>query len=361
MRRGEGGERARPVHEQACHSRVFAASGPRPFVRPNRSMAVQAGDSDGRRGFEWRGGEGSVRQGLRPKSSPVCAPPGGGPVSARPPNLTYSTHNTARTTPHTPAPTPSTQLADSACPCHHLGLSAPLQHPTRIRAPLPFPPQLHLPSPCPPPRTQISPMFVPEDEFDLPIFPFHDLHYVPCGSTGLVAPYIETGAGTMRAAVELMGLARAPDAAAPRRVVCDLGCGDAAFLLSLLAHVNRIQAELDLLPPPPPVHGVGVDYDPALIAAAARDAAAAGVEAEVAWLTYDFNADEENLVGQLLELKVTHVFAYLVPKQLALGTVRGILEGLRRAGVVVCAYRYHPGYLEAVRVDEVMGLEVYER
>jgi len=195
----------------------------------------------------------------------------------------------------------------------------------------------------------------PEDEFDLPIFPFQNLHYVPCGSTGVVAPYIETGAGTMRAAVELMGLGAAPLAgASARRVVCDLGCGDASFLLGLLAHVNTLHPS-----PATALLGVGVDYDAALIAAGTRDALAAG--AAVEWLTYDFNADKADLVGQLAALGVTHVFAYLVPGQLALPTVRAILTGLRAAGVVVCAYRYHPKYLDAVRVDEVMGLEVYER
>lgn len=197
-------------------------------------------------------------------------------------------------------------------------------------------------------------MHSPADEWDLPVFPFHNLHYVPCGSTGLVAPYIETGLSTMRAAADLMGLARAPEPNHPRRrVVCDLGCGDAAFLLSLLAHVNQLQSSLL-----PAVHGVGVDYDAALVAAGARDARAAG--AAVEWLTYDFNADEGDLAGRLVGMGVTHVFAYLVPKQLALGTVRAILTRLRGAGVVVCAYRYHPLYLEASRVDEVMGLEVYE-
>ena len=196
-------------------------------------------------------------------------------------------------------------------------------------------------------------MHIPADEWDLPVFPFHDLHYVPCGSTGVVAPYIETGLGTMRAAVELMGLAEAPRHSLPRRVVCDLGCGDASFLLGLLGHVNHLQSKLL-----PAVHGVGVDYDPALIAAGTRDAVAAG--AAVEWLTYDFNADTEDLVGQLAGMGVTHVFAYLVPKQLALPTVRAILTRLKAAGVVVCAYRYHPKYLEATRADEVMGLEVYE-
>jgi len=53
------------------------------------------------------------------------------------------------------------------------------------------------------------------------------------------------------------------------------------------------------------------------------------------WLIYDFNDNREDLVSQLIDgHQVTHVFVYLVPKQLALLTVRAILTRLCGSGVV---------------------------
>lgn len=63
-----------------------------------------------------------------------------------------------------------------------------------------------------------------------PLFAFQDLDYIPHGFSGVLAPYIETLAGTMRAAATLMCLQLAlKDAAAAKTVVCDLGCGDGEF------------------------------------------------------------------------------------------------------------------------------------
>jgi len=73
-----------------------------------------------------------------------------------------------------------------------------------------------------------------DDEDGRPLFAFQDLDYVPSGFSGTLAPYIETPAGTMRAAVALMRLDLIPSALIPsteaaRTVVCDLGCGDGEF------------------------------------------------------------------------------------------------------------------------------------
>lgn len=70
-----------------------------------------------------------------------------------------------------------------------------------------------------------------DDEDGRPLFAFQDLDYVPSGFGGTSAPYIETPAGTMRAAVALMRLDLIPSTSteAARTVVCDLGCGDGEF------------------------------------------------------------------------------------------------------------------------------------
>jgi SAM-dependent methyltransferase len=158
----------------------------------------------------------------------------------------------------------------------------------------------------------------------------------------------------MRAAVKLMGLGMTPAENSPPVVMADLGCGDGEFLISLLKHVNSATAFM-----PAGITGVGVDYSPSLIASAASKATLASQS--VKWLTYDFNLDESDLASQLLQLGVTHMFVYLIPKQLTLKTVRGILENLLNSGVVICCYKFLPAYLQAVRVDEVMNLAVYER
>ncbi|KAF7362935.1 Monooxygenase [Mycena venus] len=194
-------------------------------------------------------------------------------------------------------------------------------------------------------------------EWDTPTFAFHDLDYIPSGYGGVLAPYIETGPGTMRAATTLMRLDLLPAATtppAPLSVICDLGCGDGTFLIGLLAHINAITRTTRATA----VHGVGIDYNAGLLATAAANAVAAG--AQVRWLVYDFNADLEDLGGQLALQRVTHVFVYLVPKQLALSTVRAILTRLYESGVMLCFHKFQPTYLTATRRDTLMDLVVYE-
>lgn len=218
--------------------------------------------------------------------------------------------------------------------------SLPVELLTKLAAILP-PPVLDIP----------IPLFVPDgDEFDLPLFAFHDLDYVPSGYSGVLAPYIETGPGTMRAAAVLMRLSP-PVPSTRRTIVCDLGCGDGEFLIGLLRHLN--------VAPLTDVHGLGVDYNGALIDTAGINALAANQVAT--WLTYDFNLDLEDLFAQLDARGVTHVFVYLVPKQLALPTVRGILEKLVRSGVCVACHKFQPKYLVESRRDVLMDLVVYEK
>lgn len=199
------------------------------------------------------------------------------------------------------------------------------------------------------------------DEFDMPTFAFHDLDYIPSGYGGILAPYIETGPGTMRAAATLMGLDLPPSAALPS-VVCDLGCGDGEFLIGLLGHINTTPVpslKPSLTLPTTIIAGLGIDYNASLIATAGLNAITEGVSAS--WLVYDFNEDSSDLSAQLEERGVTHVFVYLVPKQLALATVRGILTKLWEGGVCVCCHKFQPGYLVAARRDVVMDLVVYEK
>jgi hypothetical protein len=78
-----------------------------------------------------------------------------------------------------------------------------------------------------------------EDSDGLPLFAFQDLEYIPSGFGGILAPYIETTAGTMRAAATLMRLGLQTEEngnrggnetlIAHQEVVCDLGCGDGYF------------------------------------------------------------------------------------------------------------------------------------
>jgi SAM-dependent methyltransferase len=157
----------------------------------------------------------------------------------------------------------------------------------------------------------------------------------------------------MRAAVKLMGLdVPLADGATPS-VVADLGCGDGEFLIGMLTHLNSLSS------PATAITGVGIDYSPSLIATASSNAVLASQSLE--WLTYDFNLDEADLVAQLQALGVTHTFVYLVPKQLALKTVRNILVKLWESGVVVCCHKFQPEYLKAKRSDVIMDLAAYEQ
>jgi SAM-dependent methyltransferase len=194
-----------------------------------------------------------------------------------------------------------------------------------------------------------------DDEWETPTFAFHDLDYIPSGYSGVLAPYIETGPGTMRAAATLMGLDLLPTTP-PKAlsVLCDLGCGDGEFLIGLLGYINRITHTTSATA----VHGVGIDYNAALIQTASLNAKTAGEH--VRWLAYDFNEDRDDLFGQLARQHVTHVFVYLVPKQLALQTVRRILTRLYESGVMMCCHKFQPGYLTATRRDTLMDLVVYE-
>lgn len=120
----------------------------------------------------------------------------------------------------------------------------------------------------------------------------------------------------------------------------------------MLDHINVLAKRVTT------AHGVGVDYDAALIKSAGMRSELEGVNAE--WLIYDFNADEDDLFSQLVAYHVTHVFVYLVPKQLAMQTVRLILTRLCASGVVVCCHKFHPQYLTPARRDDLMGLVVYD-
>ncbi|TVY85111.1 hypothetical protein LSUE1_G000440 [Lachnellula suecica] len=186
-------------------------------------------------------------------------------------------------------------------------------------------------------------------------FAFHDLDYIPFGYGGTTAPYIETSGGTMRAAATLMCLggdkvALTAGQEAATTVVCDLGCGD---VIGLLSHINGLTKSIST------ANGVGIDYNAELINTAGINSKAAGVNAE--WLIYDFNNDLDDLVDQLITThQVTHVFIYLVPKQLALETVRNILTKLARSGVVLCCHKFFPLYLKPARRDVLMDLVVYD-
>jgi hypothetical protein len=109
-----------------------------------------------------------------------------------------------------------------------------------------------------------------------------------------------------------------------------------------------------------PAHGLGIDYNADLIKSAGIKSELEGVSAQ--WLIYNFNDDQEDLVGQLTNTHhVTHVFIYLVPKQLALQTVRHILTRLCESGVVVCCHKFYPQYLTPARRDIMMDLIVYDQ
>ncbi|CAG8974367.1 hypothetical protein HYALB_00011299 [Hymenoscyphus albidus] len=158
----------------------------------------------------------------------------------------------------------------------------------------------------------------------------------------------------MRAAATLMRLIPEVTSIKPDTkpvVVCDLGSGD---VIGLLSHINKLNSS-DIVA----ANGVGVDYDAALIDDAGLKSKLEGVDAK--WLVYDFNADENDIVTQLVTNHlVTHVFIYLTPKQLALPTVRKILTRFCGSKMVVCCYKYFPLYLKPVRRDLVMDLVVFD-
>lgn len=141
------------------------------------------------------------------------------------------------------------------------------------------------------------------------------------------------------------------------QVVCDLGCGDGEFLIGLLGHINS--PPLPFLPPTLTTSGFGIDYNSALIATATSNAITAGQTS--LWLVYNFNLDEHDLFSQMGKHGVTHVFVYLVPKQLELKTVRALLTRLYENRVVICCHKFQPGYLVATRSDKLMDLVVYEQ
>jgi hypothetical protein len=88
-----------------------------------------------------------------------------------------------------------------------------------------------------PTTTSHSAPIAMDDSDGLPLFAFQDLDYIPSGFSGVLAPYIETTAGTMRAAATLMrlGLSAVEDGkesgvpSTHQQVLCDLGCGDGYF------------------------------------------------------------------------------------------------------------------------------------
>jgi hypothetical protein len=168
----------------------------------------------------------------------------------------------------------------------------------------------------------------------------------------------------MRAAASLMRLDIPPPSNQSQRVVCDLGCGDGEFLIGLLSHINIPSSSSPSSSPhnPNPIQGFGVDYNASLIdTAISNSLSLLPPTITTSWLVYDFNLDEDDLFCKLIAKGVTHVFIYLVPKQLALKTVRTLLEKLCNQGVLLCAHKFQPDYLDVSGRDEVMDLCIYER
>lgn len=86
-------------------------------------------------------------------------------------------------------------------------------------------------------------------------------------------------------------------------------------VIGLLGHINGVLHNTSI------AQGVGIDYDAELIKSAGIKSSTGGADAK--WLVYDFNLDVDDLASTLIDVHhVTHVFIYLVPKQLALPTVR---------------------------------------
>ncbi len=127
-------------------------------------------------------------------------------------------------------------------------------------------------------------------------------------------------------------------------------------VIGLLGHLNHSNNGItELLD----AHGVGIDYNAELVKTAGINAVVEGVTSK--WLVYDFNEDKDDLFRKLISTyHVTHVFVYLVPKQLALLTIRTILTKLCKTGVVVCCHKFHPTYLIPARLDTLMKLAVYD-
>jgi hypothetical protein len=105
-------------------------------------------------------------------------------------------------------------------------------------------------------------------------------------------------------------------------------------------------------------NGIGIDYDAELIKTAGINSGLKGVNIE--WLIYDFNDDQLDIVSQLIAHQITHMFIYLVPKQLAMQTVRRILTRLCESGVILCCHKFFPQYLRPARRDVLMDLVVYD-
>ncbi|KAK6584733.1 hypothetical protein PZA11_002957 [Diplocarpon coronariae] len=140
-------------------------------------------------------------------------------------------------------------------------------------------------------------------------------------------------------------------------VALDLGAASPqAFrtVIGLLGHINSVANNVSI------AHGVGIDYDTGLIRTAGINSQARGVISD--WIVYDFNDDLKDLATTLINVhRVSHVFIYLVPRQLAMKTVRKILTRLCESGVVLCCYKFYPDYLTPTRRDTLMELIVYDK
>ncbi|KAK0103258.1 hypothetical protein ONS95_005292 [Cadophora gregata] len=102
-------------------------------------------------------------------------------------------------------------------------------------------------------------------------------------------------------------------------------------VLGLLGHINSPKSNLST------AQGVGIDYNAELIKTAGINSNTQGAKAE--WLIYNFNDDQDDVASTLIDThQITHMFIYLVPKQLAMPTVRGAgkTPGLRCCCLTDC-------------------------
>jgi hypothetical protein len=203
------------------------------------------------------------------------------------------------------------------------------------------------------------------DNIDWNEFAFHDLDYIPIGYSSSTAPLVESPVAVLRAVYTLFQFdthRQHPNKKQNKEIcILDLGCGEGVFLNHLLLYSRDQQqaaAQFNDKTSSIDIRGIGIDYNSSFIETAQQHARSVNVKAT--YIQYDFNSDRNNIAEELITAyHITNCYAYLVPKQLSLPTVRSLLLQLINADVLICCYKFYPAYLPLLQEDKRMELCLY--
>ena len=188
-----------------------------------------------------------------------------------------------------------------------------------------------------------------------PIFIYSELEYIPTGYTSNAAPFIESPIAVNRAAIDLFDFDLYCNAHNTNTInLVDLGCGDGIALCNMIQYCKQIKYCNNVT-----INGIGIDYSEQLLHQAEQNTKQYNLHGSITYIQYNFNYNSYNILQELLQYNTTHVYIYLVPKQLNLSSIKYLLLQLIQYNIYIICYHFQPTYLPLIQSNNTMNLCIY--